>query len=147
MSLLNRSYFFKSDHTDTLPFVSLTIILSSLILVSMFPTFVFFCLSDKTSDKRFHHSLSISYLVRNLWSSSASLQQSFTFLILKSFVHGTCATYFETYTLGILPSIYFFDLRNFIASLESVFAFPFCTLSSSTVVARSISEFSNNNKL
>ena len=107
MSLLNRSYFFvfKSDHTDTLPFVSLTIILSSLILVSMFPTFVFFCLSDKTSDKRFHHSfffclsdktsdkrfhhsLLISSLVRNLWSSSASLQQSFTFLILKSFVHG-----------------------------------------------------------
>ena len=88
MSLLNRSYFFKSDHTDTLPFVSLTIILSSLILVSMFPTFVFFCLSDKTSDKRFHYSLSISSLVRNLWSSSASLQQSFTFLILKSFVHG-----------------------------------------------------------
>ena len=35
-----------------LPFVSLTIILSSLIIVSMFPTFAFFCLSDKTSDKR-----------------------------------------------------------------------------------------------
>ncbi len=28
----------------------------------MFPTLAFFCLSDRTSDKRFHHSLSISSL-------------------------------------------------------------------------------------
>lgn len=82
ISLLNRPYFFvfKSDHTDMLLFVSLTIILSYLILVSIFPTFAFFCLSDRTSDKRFHHSLSISSLVRNLWSLSASCNRTLHFL-------------------------------------------------------------------